>query len=47
MMRFLLEREADAHSINIRSAYHGSLDVVKLLTESGFDIQSEGHILLQ
>ena len=47
MMRFLLERGADAHSFSIRLAYHGSPDVVKLLTEFGFDVKSKGHIILQ
>ena len=47
MMRFLLERRADVHSFRIRLAYHGSLDVVKPLTEFGFDIKSKGHIILQ
>lgn len=47
MMRFLLERGADVHSFRIRLAYHGSLDIVKPLTEFGFDIKSKGHIILQ
>lgn len=47
MMRFLLERGADAHSFSIRLAHRGSLDVVKLLAEFGFDVKSKGHIILQ
>ena len=47
MMRFLLEHGADARSISMRRAYRRSLDVVKLLTEFGFDVKSKGHIILQ
>jgi hypothetical protein len=47
MMRFLLERGANADSFSIRHAHHGSLDVLKLLAEFGFDVKSKGHIILQ
>lgn len=47
MMRFLLERGADANSFGIRSTCRRSLDVLKLLAEFGFDVKSEGHIILQ
>ena len=47
MMRFLLERGADPDSYSIRLACRKSLDIVRLLTEFGYDVKSEGHIILQ
>ena len=47
MMRFLLERRADANSFAIQSARDWSLDVLKLLAGFGFDVKSKGHIILQ
>ena len=46
MMHFLLERGADGHLFNIRRVDRGSLEVVKLLSEFGFDIKSKVHTSL-
>lgn len=47
MMRFLLERGADANSFSTRIVYYGSLDVLRLLAEFGYDVKSKGHKILQ
>jgi hypothetical protein len=47
MMRFLLGRGADANSFSIRLVYRGSLDVLRLLAEFGYDVKSKGHKILQ
>lgn len=45
LMRCLLEHGADPNSLHIRS--NCSPDVLRLLAKFGYDIQAQGHLILQ